>query len=120
MLAYMCINYRLRSVSFTKAHVIFTIKVMNSSMQRGAVNSLLVTSIVLSLFVVGLLVFGVWAFVNYQDYKNNVDSKVDAAVTVAKQAQSETDEKAFTEREKLPTRQLVGPTALGKVTFDCP
>lgn len=88
--------------------------------QRGMINPLLLTVIVLTLITVALIGFGAWAFVNYQDHKNNVDSKVAQAVEVAKKDQQAQDEKSFTEREKLPTRQLVGPDDLGRVTFDYP
>lgn len=88
--------------------------------QRGMVNPLLITSIVLSVLAVGLLAFGVWAFVGYMDNKDNVDSKVAIAVETAKKDQAAEDEAAFIEREKSPVRQAAGPTDLGKVTFDYP
>lgn len=79
-----------------------------------------VTSVVLSILVVALGGIGIWAFVNYQDQKNNVDAKIEAAVAAAKQEQSEADDKLFAEREKQPARQLVGPADLGQVSFDYP
>ena len=88
--------------------------------QRGNINPLLITSVVLGVLVVGLLAFGVWSFMNYMNQKNNVDAIVSSAVNVAKQEQLEADEKSFLEREKLPTRQLVGPSDLGKATIDYP
>lgn len=93
---------------------------MSSANQRGSVNPLLVASIVLGLLLAGSLAFGAWAFVNYMDQKNNVDAIVAKAVDSAKLDQAEADEKSFLEREKLPTRQLKGPSDLGTVTMDYP
>lgn len=88
--------------------------------QQGLVHPFVVTSVVLSVLVVTLGGLSIWAFVNYQDQKNNVDTKIEAAVAAAKQEQSEEDDKLFAEREKQPARQLVGPDDLGRVSFDYP
>ncbi len=93
---------------------------MNTNSQRGAVSPLLVASIILSLVCAGLAGFGVWAFMNYQDYKNNVDPKIASAVESAKNTQKAELEKQFIEREKQPYRQFSGPDVLGHVTFDYP
>lgn len=88
--------------------------------QQGLVHPFVVTSVVLSVLVVTLGGVSIWAFINYQDQKNNVDTKIEAAVAAAKQEQSEEDDKLFAEREKQPARQLVGPDDLGRVSFDYP
>lgn len=88
--------------------------------ESGTSHPLLVVTIVLAFLTVGLGGFSVWAFVNYQDQKNNVDAKIADAVAEAKTAQSEADQAKFAEQEKQPTRQIVGPTDLGKVTFSYP
>jgi len=93
---------------------------MSSQDQRGNTNPLLISSIFLGVLTVGLLVFGIWAFINYMDQKNNVDAKISDAVATAKKQQTDTDEAAFAEREKQPTRQLIGPVDLGKVTVSYP
>ncbi len=93
---------------------------MNSNDQRGSVNPLLLTSILLGVMVAGLLGFGAWSYVNYVDQKDNVDAKISDAVSVAKKEQNDANEKDFIEREKQPTRQLVGPSDLGKMTFSYP
>lgn len=61
-----------------------------------------------------------WALVNYFDQKNNVDSKINVAVSEARKTQSAEDEKNFLEREKVPTREFVGPDDLGRVSFQYP
>ena len=93
---------------------------MNRSRELGMVHPLLVAAIVLGVLTVGLSGFSVWAFLNYQDQKNNVDAKVAAAVADAKREQTAADQAAFLEQEKVPTRQLVGPTDLGQVKFSYP
>lgn len=61
-----------------------------------------------------------WAFINYLDQKNNVDSKVSAAV--AKEVKATQDKAAaeFLEKEKQPNRQFVGPDDYGRLSFDYP
>lgn len=93
---------------------------MNYTKESGMVHPLLISTIVLSVFVVGLGGFGIWAFLNYQDQKNNVDAKVAVAVAAAKEEQLKTDQASFAEQEKLPTRQIVGPSDLGQVTLSYP
>ncbi len=95
---------------------------MVSSMRNelGDSHPLLIVTIVLAILTVGLGGFGVWVFVNYQDQKNNVDAIVANAVETAKKEQAATDQVTFDEQDKLPTRQIVGPTDLGKVTFSYP
>lgn len=93
---------------------------MKLSSQSGAVNPLLITSIILGLLTATLAGAAFWSFTNYQDQKNNVDKKVADAVAKAKTVQSEEDEKKFLEREKLPTRTFQGPVDLGGVTFQYP
>lgn len=91
-----------------------------NSRETGAVHPLLVSSIILGLLTVVFGAFSIWAFSNYMDQKNNVDTKIEAAVTTAKKVQSEADEKIYLEREKQPFTQFVGPDDLGHVTFSYP
>lgn len=74
----------------------------------------------LSILVIGAGSFGIWAYVNYNQQKTNVDGKVDLAVAEAKKAQSDADEQKFAEREKEPNRQFVGPDDYGRLTFMYP
>lgn len=88
--------------------------------ESGQANPLLIASILLALLSAGLAGFSVWAFTSYQDHKNNVDTKVTAAVTAAKSAQTKELEKQFVEREKQPFTKFNGPDDLGHVSFDYP
>lgn len=93
---------------------------MKRSYESGLVHPLLVTAIVLGVFTIGLGGFSVWAFLNYQDQKNNVDAKIEVAVSDAKREQAVADRAEFVEQEKVPTRQLIGPADLGQVKFSYP
>lgn len=90
------------------------------SRETGAVHPLLVSTIIFAVFTVAFGGFAIWAFVNYTDQRDNVDRKVESAVTEAKKVQSQADEKIFLEREKQPYTQFVGPDDLGHVTFSYP
>lgn len=92
----------------------------NYSNQKGVITGAVVTSIILGLLT---LVFGsvmIWALVNYNDQKNNVDQKIVAAQEIAKSQQKSADQKAFDEKEKDPLAEFVGPTDLGRVNFKYP
>ena len=88
--------------------------------EAGAVNPLVVSNALLAVLVIAFGSAMVWAYINYQDQKNNVDAKVEVAVADAKKAQADTDLKDFTEREKSPYKGFVGPDDLGHVTFQYP
>lgn len=62
----------------------------------------------------------VWAYMNYMDQKDNVDSKVSVAVASAVKDQADKDAAAFLEKEKQPNRQFVGPDDYGRLSFDYP
>src|SRR5688572_19100416 len=93
---------------------------MKRSSSAGFVPISLILNIVLSVLILAIGGFAIWAFMGYQDHKNNVDQKVAAAVKIAKADQQEEDAAAFAEQEKQPTRQLAGPQDLGGVTFNYP
>jgi len=91
-----------------------------NSPEAGSVNPLVVSNVILAIFAIALGSVMVWALINYRDQKDNVDQKIEAAVTVAKKAQTEEDEKQFIQREKAPYVQYTGPEDLGRVTFSYP
>lgn len=77
--------------------------------------------------IIGLIVLvllagsaAIWAFLNYNEQKTDVDGKIDLAVAEAKKEQGDADEAKFAEREKEPNRQFVGPDDYGRLTFDYP
>jgi hypothetical protein len=56
---------------------------------RGAVDGWMISTIGLIVLVLGLGSLAIWALLNYQEQKTNVDGKVDAAVAEARRDQSE-------------------------------
>lgn len=93
---------------------------MNKHNQDGAVNVLLIPLILASLFLIGALAFGFWAFGERQDYKNNSDQKVSAAVVVAKQQEGVVKDKQYAEAAKLPLKTYNGPEQFGSIALQYP
>ncbi len=90
------------------------------NLEQGSVNPLLIVSIILGLTSAGFAGGFFWAYGNFVDQRDNTDSKIAKAVTVAKTAQSAEDLKQFLEREKQPYERLVGPDDLGSVSINYP
>jgi hypothetical protein len=88
--------------------------------QNGAVSGLMLSLFLSMVFLVATISFAAWAYSSRQDYKNNSDEKVQAAVVTAKQQESKTKDAAFAEAEKYPLRTYLGPEAYGSVTIKFP
>ncbi|MDT4850775.1 hypothetical protein FQZ97_849330 [compost metagenome] len=86
--------------------------------ERGAVSGLLIATISLALVTAAAGSVAIWAYMNYNDQKNNVDSKIAVAVVEAKKQQADDDEKDFIIRDQQPLRQFTGPDDYGRLTFD--
>ena len=66
---------------------------MNTSRaQEGSVNPLVISNVLLAVLTIAFGSLMVWAYVNYQDQKNNVDAKVDVAVSAAKKEEADVKE----------------------------
>lgn len=81
---------------------------------------LVITVIILVLLLIGSSAFGAWAFVEREDYKNNSDQKVAAAVTEAEARVTEENNKRFAEENKNPLKDYQGPSAFGSVKVSYP
>ncbi len=92
---------------------------MRSHNQSGSVTSF-VAILILALALVATAVFGGWAFMSRQDFKNNSDKKSAAAVEAAKKVQADELQKAFAEQAKSPNQTYKGPTTYGTVAFAYP
>lgn len=88
--------------------------------ERGAINGSMFAIIALVLLVLIFGSFSIWAYVNYMDQKQNVDTKISEATAKAVLKQSNKDETAFAAREKEPMRQFSGPSDYGSLSFDYP
>ncbi len=97
-----------------------TISTMNRSAERGSYTIMLISLILLTVFLISSLTFGFWAFASRQDYKNNVDQKITAAVKVAVDKNSTEKDNLFAEQEKQPLKVYAGPDTYGSVTIKYP
>jgi hypothetical protein len=88
--------------------------------QDGAVSGVAISLILSVVLLIGAVAFGAWAFMSRQDYKDNTDQKIIAAVTVAKQQESTAKDKQFAEDEKKPLRSYQGPEVYGSLTLQYP
>jgi len=88
--------------------------------ERGSMDALLLPLIIVAVLFVSAASFGVWAFMGRQDYKNNSDAKVEAAVTAnTKKVQAE-DKVKYDEEAKLPLRIFKGPDSYGSLSISYP
>src|SRR5688572_14547527 len=87
--------------------------------ERGSV-TVFASETILGLLLIAAIIFGVWAFVGRQDYKNNVDQKIAAATEVAKAEQKVADQKIFDEEEKDPYKTFTGPAEFGSISISYP
>ncbi len=90
------------------------------SRQEGSINILLIPLILAVLFLFGSLAFGLWAYSGRQDYKNNTDAKIAAAVEVAQQETATKKDNEFIEREKEPLKVYQGPSSYGTISMQYP
>lgn len=92
--------------------------VINS--ERGSLNALTIPLVLAVLFLFLSLGFGVWAFMGRQDYKDNVDAKIESAVAVEVAKTESQKDNEFLEREKNPLRTYSGPSQLGAIIMQYP
>lgn len=88
--------------------------------ESGALNLLLIPLIIAVLCFFIALGFGIWAYAERTDYKNNSDKKSDAAVAVATQKVSTQKDNEFLEKEKFPLDIYKAPAELGSLEISYP
>jgi len=93
---------------------------MYTTLRQRGFNTLAGLLALSSLLLIAAVVFGVWAFANMLDYKNNSDKKVAAAVLVANKQEDAVKDAAFAEQIKLPLTTYTGPASYGSVTIKYP
>lgn len=87
---------------------------------RGLINPLLIPLILSALVMIG---FGISTYVyytNFVDQRDNVDKKIDTAVSTAEIQQREKLNKEFFEREKIPSKTYTTPSIYGSVKLTFP
>lgn len=93
---------------------------MNRQLDNRGAGSLLLPLIIFVLLFVAAAGFAFWAFGGRQDYKNNVDAKIAAAVAANKQVVQAQDAKDNAEAAKSPLKTFVGPDAYGSLHLSYP
>ncbi|HLB66395.1 MAG TPA: hypothetical protein VJJ78_02270 [Candidatus Saccharimonadales bacterium] len=87
---------------------------------RGVVNTLLIPLIVIGTILLAAAIFAIWAYSGRQDFKNNVDKKIETAVEIAKKQTASAKDNEFVEKEKNPLKTYRGPEAYGSVVVKYP
>jgi len=88
--------------------------------EQGQLNVLLVPVILLTLLFLGAAGFGIWAFGQRTDFKDNVDTKIQAAVSANTKAVQANDQKTYAEAAKSPLKTYVGPEQYGSIHVTYP
>ncbi len=86
-------------------------------------NSNLIKIIVIvieALVAVAFIGLFIWIFLQYDDVKTNMDSKIADAVAKAKDEQFTKDEEIRLENEKYPYKTFSGPVDYGQLRFEYP
>jgi len=79
-----------------------------------------VVAIITTVLLIAVSAFAVWAFRGRQDYKNNVQPKINAAAVAAKNAQAAQDKQQFDEEAKNPNKTYQSSPTYGSITFKYP
>src|SRR5690606_3786546 len=88
--------------------------------ERGFMNGQLIAIIGLLVVVVGMAGLAAWLYMQYDDQRVNVNSKIDVAVADAKKEQADKYEEEFEKRENEPDREFAGPEDYGRLSFMYP
>lgn len=75
---------------------------------------------VLSVLLIGSIAFGVTMMQSRNDYRDNVQQKIDAAVAAAVEQREQELEAEFIEREKEPLKTYTGPSQYGTLKIEYP
>ena len=94
-------------------------RVMKITGQSGSAAAAVLV-MALAVMLVTSLSFAVWAFVGRQEYKNEADKKIAAAIRTAEANQKLQLEKAFAQQQKSPYRTFSGSPTYGSVSFSFP
>jgi Flp pilus assembly protein TadG len=89
-------------------------------MEVGAINGSIFAIIALVILVLVFGSFSIWAYINYLDQKQDVDSKIDEAVATAVLKENKKSEEAIEKYKNETTTLFVGPSDYGRLTFEYP
>ena len=105
-----------------------TLPANNSNQVSSAVNyttgqsSRVKTAIIIVMSLVAVTFIGlfIWMYVSWSELNTDVEGKIQKAVALAVDENTEELETEFTEREKSPYRTFSGPSDYGGLTFEYP
>ena len=78
----------------------------------------IILTFVFLLLAIAAIGVGVWAYMNYVDQRDNVDSKVTAAVAASVKEEQDKAAAHLLEVENEPNRLFTGPDDYGRLTFN--
>ncbi|HSX47169.1 MAG TPA: hypothetical protein VLF63_00185 [Patescibacteria group bacterium] len=87
--------------------------------QDGAANNVVIY-IIFTLALIGSIIFGVMTFMSRQDYKNNVDSKIQSAVSEAVKKEATSKDNFYSKQAQLPLATFNGPSQYGSLVVMFP
>lgn len=90
------------------------------SHEAGVSTGSVIAIVALALSSVGFAALSVWALMQYNTQKTNVDGRIATAQAAAEKKQADADEVKFAEREKQPNREFIGPSDYGSLSFMYP
>ena len=93
---------------------------MKRQYERGSIHSSTIMIVILTLLFIGAGAFGVWAYMQYDAKRTDVDGQIATAVASAKNEQAKEDEEKIQAAKENPYSQFVGPEDYGRVTFEYP
>lgn len=93
---------------------------VQTSKPAGNSKALLIILIVFVVLALAAGGFAFWAYSGRQDYKNNVDQKVSAAVDTAVKQESDRKDAEFVDKEKQPFKTYTTPEPTGSIKITYP
>ncbi len=108
---------RAKYLAFTLTVKSATIITMPPIQRKGIPDWVFIITVVL---FVGAVVFGVWAFSGRENYKNNVNQKINLAVAAARSQTQAADASKYAAESADPLKTYVGPQVFGTITVQYP
>lgn len=87
---------------------------------KKSLNALLIPLILSVVFLLSAIGFGIWAYMGMQDYKLNVQPKIDQAVAIAEEKTKTAKDAEFIEKEKSPVRTYKAGQTAGSLVITYP
>jgi len=90
------------------------------SPKKSNQNKFMFIALILVVFLILSIVFGVWSYDQMKTYKNDSDRKSAVAVEQASIIQKSQLESQFASQEKLPLKTYISPSDLGSINISYP